>query len=120
MSTVFYDKKGKPTCYTQDDIHLFSFPGKPLAYIHEKSIYSFGGKHLGWISNGWIRDSRGCCLLFTPEATGGAPKPGKQGKPGKGGKQGKPGKGGRQGKPGRPGFSTSWSDLTADEFFSNQ
>ncbi|WP_371257945.1 4-fold beta flower protein [Pseudomonas sp. URMO17WK12:I4] len=118
MELTFYNRNGQPCCYCQDGEHLYTFGGQPIAYIHEESIYSFPGRHLGWFVNGWIYDSSGHPLLFSEQATGGPGKPGRAGRPGKAGRAGRPGKGGRAGRPGRPGLSASWSSLTAEAFFS--
>jgi hypothetical protein len=117
MELTFYDSHGQPFCYCPDGEHLYTFNGEPIAYFHEDALYSFGGRHLGWLRNGWIYDAIGHALLFSEHATGGPGKPGRAGKPGKGGRQGRPGKGGRAGRPGRPGFSSSWSRTPVELFF---
>ena len=117
MDTTFYNRNGQPVAYTEDGTHIYLFSGEPVAYLHGDSVYSFGGRHLGWFVDGWIRDNNGYCVFFTSEATGGPGKPGRAGLPGKAGKAGHPGKAGREGRPGRPGFAASWSSLTASAFF---
>jgi hypothetical protein len=118
MEFTFYNKTGQPYCYCQDDEHLYTFGGQPIAYLHDQSVYSFSERHLGWFINGWIYDSSGHPLLFSEHAIGGPGKPGRAGRPGKAGRVGRPGKGGRAGRPGRPGLSGSWSSNTAEAFFS--
>jgi hypothetical protein len=118
MELTFFNRNGQPYCYCQDGEHLYTFGGKPIAYIHGESIYSFSGRHLGWFVNGWIYDSGGNPLLFSENATGGPSKPGRAGRPGKAGRAGRPGKGGRAGRPGSPGLSANWSSLTVEAFFS--
>ena len=117
MDVVYYDKKGKPLCYCDDGIHIFSFDGKPLAYINDEDIYSFPGRHLGWLKDGWIRDHQGQCVLFSELSRGGPGLPGKMGVPGKSGKFGLPGKGGRDGRQSQPGFNNNWSSATSQELF---
>lgn len=118
MELTFYNKNGQPCCYCQDDEHLYTFGGQPVAYLHDESVYSFSGRHVGWFLNGWIYDSSGHALLFSEHATGGPGKPGRAGRPGKAGRAGRPAKGGRAGRPGRPGLSGSWSNVTVEAFFS--
>ena len=70
---VFYDNHGRPTAYTEDDIHIYLFTGEPVAYIDRDAVYGYNGKHLGWFSNGWIRDLNGCCVFFSEKANGCGP-----------------------------------------------
>lgn len=74
----FYNQNGKPIVYTDDNIHLFSFSGKPVAYIYGELVYTFAGKHIGFFIDGWIRDLNGYCVFFSENATGGMLKPLKQ------------------------------------------
>ena len=30
---VFYDNHGRPTAYTEDDVHIYLFTGEPVAYL---------------------------------------------------------------------------------------
>jgi hypothetical protein len=53
--TTFYDELGTPVAYSHDDVHIYAFSGEPLAYFRTNSVYSFGGSHMGWYINGWIR-----------------------------------------------------------------
>ncbi|VVP24102.1 hypothetical protein PS870_03978 [Pseudomonas fluorescens] len=74
MSLDFYDMQHKPIAYTDDDEHLYAYCGRPLAYFHEGSVYSYPGLHLGFIANGYIRDNNGHIVLRTPESGGGSMK----------------------------------------------
>lgn len=65
---VFYDNHGRPTAYTEDNIHIYLFTGEPVAYIDRDAVYGYNGKHLGWFSNGWIRDLNGYCVFFSEKA----------------------------------------------------
>lgn len=75
MSLDFFDRDRIPIAYTDDDEHLYSFCGRPVAYIHEGSIYSYPGHHLGCISDGVIRDNHGHIVLYTADSRGGCVKP---------------------------------------------
>lgn len=102
MSLDFYDATGRPYAYSDDGETIFTFDGRPVAYIDGDSIYSFSGAHLGFFQNGHIWDHTGNAVLFTDGATGGPMKPLKALKPLKGLKQLKPLKGLKQLKPLKP------------------
>lgn len=70
---VFYDNHGRPTAYTEDDIHIYLFTGEPVAYLDRDAVYGFNGHQFGWFENGWIRDLDGYCVFFTENATGSGP-----------------------------------------------
>lgn len=70
---VFYDCHGKPTAYTEDGTHIYLFTGEPVAYLDGDTVYGFNGKHLGWFSDGWIRDLHGCCVFYSENAIGSGP-----------------------------------------------
>jgi hypothetical protein len=119
MQNTFYNRSGSPIAYTSDDTHIFLFNGKPVAYFQDSSIYSYSGKHLGWFENGWVRDHSGSCVFFTQDASGSGPiKPIKGIKPVKGVKGIKPIKGIKEIKPIKPIKSSSWSQLSGQQFFS--
>ena len=67
---VFYDNHGRPTAYTEDDVHIYLFTGEPVAYLDGDAVYSFNGHQFGWFENGWIRDLQGYCVFFSENATG--------------------------------------------------
>lgn len=117
MSLDFYDSNGKPIAYTDDGEHIYTFSGRPVAYINQDSIYSFSGKYLGRLENGMIRDNDGCVALFSQNATGGPLKPVKQLKPLKGLKALKSLKGLKELKPLKPLSSSTWSRLSGEQFF---
>lgn len=115
---TFYNRQGKPTAYTNDEVHIYLFSGTPVAYFSNDSVYSFSGKHLGRIGNGWIRDNSGKCVFFTTEASGSGPvKPVRGVSPVKGVRGVRPVKSVKQTKPSKPVNSTSWSSLSSEDFF---
>ena len=75
MSLDFYDRDRKPIVYTDDDEHLYAYCGRPVAYFYEGSVYSYPGRHLGFISDGVIRDNNGHIVLYTADSRGGGMKP---------------------------------------------
>lgn len=118
MPMTFYDRSGKPAAYTEDDVHLFLFSGYPVGYLHDGSIYSYSGRHLGTLRAGWIRDHAGCCVFFTDEVLNGGPSlPSRNVKPPKLLKKPKPPKGRREAPPPRAEDAEEWSQLSAERFF---
>jgi hypothetical protein len=75
MSLEFYDRKGMPVAYTDDDEHIYSFDGRPVAYFYSDSVYSYRGRHLGYFRRGIIHDNGGLLVLITPDSMGGTLKP---------------------------------------------
>lgn len=106
----FFDRNGRPSIYTEDGEHLYTFDGEPVAYIAEDMIYDFGGHHLGWLQDGWFINHTGERVLFTRDATGGPFKPFTQFLPFKGFKQFLPFKGFREFAPFKPLLTMNWAD----------
>ena len=117
MSLNFYDSTGRPYAYSDDGESIFTFSGKPIAYLSGDSVYSYSGAHIGYFQNGLIRCPNGGVCLFTDNSSGGPVKPVKQIKPIKGIKQIRPIKGVKAIKPIRPINSLSWSQYTPENLF---
>lgn len=114
----FYNENGKPIVYTDDNVHLFSFSGKPVAYFSGNLIYTFDGRHIGFFIDGWIRDLNGYCVFFSENAIGGVFKPFKQFLPFKAFKQFLPFKSFRQYPYPIPFKRNAWSRYSDINFFS--
>jgi hypothetical protein len=60
-----YNNDGEAVAYidTEEDLTIYLWSGKPVAYLEKKSdrmlVYGFNGKHLGWFDNGAIYNSDG-------------------------------------------------------------
>lgn len=117
MTIDFYSKTGKPIAYTEDGEHIYTFSGRPVAYLNEDAVYSFSGQHIGWFEDGWLRDIKGKCVFFTNTASGGPVKPVKHVKPIKGVKHVKPVKGVKNIKSVKAVKSLSWSSLSSEQLF---
>ena len=113
----FYDERGCPVAYTEDGTHIFTFGGRPVAYLDGESVYSFSGTHLGWFEDGWIRDNGGRCVFYTHDAQGGPVKPVEQVKPVKSVKSVSPVKSVGCVRPVKAVKSLSWSRLSGEQFF---
>ena len=65
MKLCFYNKKGKLFGYSEDEKTVYTFEGKPVAYIDDEDVYAFSGSHLGYLEDGNVWDHNGDMLLFT-------------------------------------------------------
>lgn len=61
-----FSNTGKAVAYidTTDDLTIYLWGGKPVAYLTEDTsggyhVYGFNGKHLGWFVKGVLRDHKG-------------------------------------------------------------
>ncbi|GGZ77044.1 hypothetical protein GCM10007161_05240 [Ignatzschineria indica] len=117
MTFSFYDKNGRAYAYSDDGVHIYTYVGKPIGYIHDESIYSISGKHIGYFNKGSLLDANGNTLLFTEKSSSGPLKPIRQLKPIKGIKQIMPIKGIRQIRPIKPITSLGWSSQTPESIF---
>jgi hypothetical protein len=62
--TTLFDSRGRAAAYIADDLTIYLWSGKPVAYLDRNSgggfdVYGFNGKHLGWLSRGVVRDHQG-------------------------------------------------------------
>ncbi|MFX1500268.1 MAG: 4-fold beta flower protein [Promethearchaeota archaeon] len=117
MSLIFYNKTGTPIAYSDNKVNVFYFTGKAIAYIHQDSIYSYEGKHLGFFKDGWIRDNQGKCVLFTLNAKNGPKKRIKDISPVKSQKSDIPDMKSRENIKIRLIEKQEWSELISKEFF---
>jgi hypothetical protein len=118
MSTTFYDKSGNAHSYSDANNNIFDFAGNPVGYIYQDKIYSFDGRHLGWLINNWMTDNHGNGVLFSCGATGGPVTPAVHSAPAKKSKHPLPAKHARQHTPVRPTLKHRWSAVvTAANFF---
>jgi hypothetical protein len=113
-----YDSDGSPVVYidTDDDLTIYLWKGKPVAYLESKgdyfSIYGFNGKHLGWFEEGIIWDYKGYAVGFIKGAVNKFTKF----EPFKGFKQFKPFKSFQQLEPLKPVFKDKWSAIPLEIF----
>ena len=114
---VFYDRYGVPCCYSEDFVHIYSYGGKPLGYIHNERIWNFDGFYLGLFRNNWVIDRDGYYLFFTEISTGGPMRPLRKLAPLKSLKQLRPLKAIREIPPISPMVSLNWSDREMEPFF---
>ncbi len=63
MSRDFYDSNGRPYAYSDDGETIYTFGGRPVAYIDGDSVYLFSGSHLGFFQNGQVWGHAGNVVL---------------------------------------------------------
>ncbi|MGJ5006789.1 4-fold beta flower protein [Bradyrhizobium oligotrophicum] len=60
-----FNAQGAATAYidTDDDLTIYLWSGKPVAYLDDGNVYGFNGKHLGWFERGaiWGEDGGAAC-----------------------------------------------------------
>ena len=109
-----FNSDGDTTAYIDtedDDLTIYLWGGKPVAYLHKKSgefhVYGFNGNHLGWFIDGIIWDHEGDVVGAIKEATSMYTNY----EPYKGYKEYKPYKGYKEYAPYKPYLSRSWSSM---------
>ncbi len=112
-----YDSTGKATAYVAEELTIYLWSGKPVAYLDKDSaggfhVYGFNGKHLGWFVGGVLRDDQGKAVGAVAEAFATPPRS----DPFKSFKQFTPFKAFQEFAPFRPAFSNTWSDTSLKLF----
>lgn len=67
---TLYNSDGAAVAYvdSEDDMTIYLWKGKPVAYLENGSVWGFNGKHLGWFSKGIIRDDEGYAVGCVQDA----------------------------------------------------
>ncbi|UUZ67760.1 hypothetical protein LP416_25200 [Polaromonas sp. P2-4] len=109
--TSLFDASGKPDAYIAEELTIYLWSGKPVAYLDSASgrvsVYGFNGKHLGWFVKGIIRDHDGNAVGAVKEVF----RASVEYEPYKSYKEYKPYKSYKEYVPYQPYLSTTWSDL---------
>lgn len=113
----FFGHSGQAVCYSPDGQHFYLWSGQPVAHLKGDKVYSFGGRLLGWFTDGWLYDRQNCPALFSSKATGGPVRPVKQVPPVKSVRAVKPVKSVTQVPHVRPVKSLSWSPHADASYF---
>jgi len=117
-----FNKKGKAAYYLdQDKVHIYSWDGKPQAFVEKGAVWSFKQQHLGWYDEGWLRDLSGKCVGFS-EAGKGGPNPPKTKPPSDppADKKDQPEIPDIKDLPDRPPRRPVWSELSEEDFFAGK
>ena len=109
--TSLFDSRGRATAYISDDLTIFLWTGKPVAFLESDAaggfhIYGFNGKQLGWFVRGIARDHQGNGVCSVKEVLRST-----EFEPFKGFKEFKPFKNFKEFAPFRPTFSREWSEM---------
>jgi 4-fold beta-flower domain-containing protein len=112
-----FDSGGRPVAYIAEDLTLYLWSGTPAAYLGNDrregfNVYGFNGKHLGWLTNGVIRDHDGNVVGAFKEAFRSPTKL----ESAKGLKEQKPIKSATELEPAQPLLSRDWSELPLGVF----
>ena len=75
----FFDRHGMATAFC-DGQSIYLWDGRPVAYLLDEKVFAFSGRFIGWLSDGWIIDEDGKCLLFESDAVSGPRKTSAPGK----------------------------------------
>ena len=61
---TLYNSEGATIAYidTDDEMVIYLWNGRPVAYLKDGSVWGFNGKHRGWFEKGIIRDREGCVV----------------------------------------------------------
>jgi hypothetical protein len=56
-----YDSTGSAVAYISldEDMAIYMWSGKPVAYVDGESVYGFNGEHIGWFQKGIVHDNEG-------------------------------------------------------------
>jgi|SRR5579871_2692878 len=118
MITDLWDKHGCAVAYVDEDkVSIYMRDGTPVAWLSESCVYTYGGKFLGWLYEGWIFGADGKCVLFTERAQPGPVKPFRQVAGDRGDQVLQPSRGSRDAASRRPGRSHLWASTDALAFF---
>lgn len=71
MAHDLYGRDGRPTHYVNNDGTLYTWGGSPIGFVNGEEIYTSSGRHVGRLSNGWMRDRSENAVAFTAGASGG-------------------------------------------------
>lgn len=113
----FFDRNGQATCYSPDGENLYLWNGEPVGYFEGDKVYSFSGRLLGWIANGWLYDRSNQPALFSADASGGPMRPMRSMKPMKSMRQMRPMKAMRQAPHAKSVRGIGWSSCANGLYF---
>lgn len=90
---------------------------RAAGFLSNGALYNYGGQHLGWLVEGWVRDQAGRCVFFMDDSTGGPARPARTARPARGARQARPARGARQAAPAMPARVVAWSSVDGPHFF---
>lgn len=87
MEIIFFDREGTAICYCDDAEEIYFFDGTPAGLLDSGYLFTFGGKNIGWLEDGVVRNLDGSIVLFTQDAIQDFALPAMRSIPGKSGKR---------------------------------
>ncbi len=115
--SIFYDAEGTPVAYCDDGESIYLYSGEPVAYVSDDSVYTFGGRHIGFIEDGWVRDHSGMRVFCTEHSKGGPARPVCRVQPVRRVGNSRPAKKIRRSLPNKAMCQRGWSSLSGMQFF---
>ncbi|MFD0934121.1 4-fold beta flower protein [Methylobacterium trifolii] len=106
----YFDKAGRAAAFCDFGKDLYLWDGRPAGFIDGDAVFSYSGRFIGWMGDGWLCDEAGLRLLFEYDAVGGPTKPPRTPKSPIGVRGPKPGKKPHEAPPARGPISPAWSD----------
>ncbi|KAB1069967.1 4-fold beta flower protein [Methylobacterium planeticum] len=106
-----FDHQGRAAAFC-DGRTIYFWDGRAAAYLVGEEVFSFSGRFIGWLTDGWVVDPAGHCLLFEFNAVRGPGKPARDGTSPKAAPRAPPPRHSRQAAPPRPAGLAEWSDST--------
>ncbi|MGA2603498.1 MAG: 4-fold beta flower protein [Verrucomicrobiia bacterium] len=118
MITDLWDKHGHAVAYLDEDkVSIYLRDGTPVAWLSDCGVYTYAGKFLGWLYEGWIFGRDGKCVLFAERSQPGPVKPFRHTAEDRGDQLVCPARASRDSAGRRPGRSQMWSLTDASSFF---
>ncbi len=116
---IIYNRFGKPIYRLFDNGRIVDFSGRSFGFLQGNSLYNYQGRHIGWYSNGIVRDHSGNVVGFGEVVTDSIHPflPFKQFKPFAGFVQFEPFRPFLQFEPFRPFKSYLWSGVELENLF---
>jgi hypothetical protein len=115
-----WDVHGAAVAYLDADTQsVYLNDGTPVAWLSGNALYTYRGKLVGWLWEGWIFGRDGKCILFTKGAQPGAPRPFRKPPGDRGDQRPCPWRDTRESAPKRPGRMNVWSPRDARLFFTS-
>lgn len=75
MGFELTDRHGRSVAYSPDGEHIYTWAGRPIAFLVDNRVHAFSGRFIGWFEDGWLRDRGMRCVAFTRAAIGGPVRP---------------------------------------------
>jgi hypothetical protein len=73
--TPIYDRNGRTIAWMNNN-YIYHLSGRQvLAFVNNNSVFTYGSRHIGRLSNGFFRDRFGHAIAFIQGATNGPMPP---------------------------------------------